>query len=188
MAELEEFDGPIVLYVGQLLPHKRPDLLLQAYHVLTTYLLPEAHLVLLGPGRNERYHRALVTLAAEMNLHRARIPGWLTPEQLAAYYRRADVFATMSEHEGVCVPLLEAMSFDLPVVARAFGAIPETMGDAGLLLPGEEDPIFVAEALAELLASPPLRSEYIRRGRRRLARFDMSAAHATFLGHLTSVA
>ena len=76
-----------------------------------------------------------------MNLHRARIPGWLTAEQLAAYYRRADVFVTMSEHEGVCVPLLEAMSFEVPVVARAFGAIPETMGDAGLLLPAEDDPV-----------------------------------------------
>jgi glycosyltransferase involved in cell wall biosynthesis len=188
MADLEALDGPIVLFVGQLLPHKRPDLLLQAYHVLTTYLLPQAHLVLLGPGRNQRYHQALVTLAAEMNLDRARIPGWLTPEQLAAYYRKADVYATMSEHEGVCVPLLEAMSFDLPVLARAFSAIPETMGDAGLLLPAEDDPIFVAEALAELVTASSLRSELIRRGRLRLDRFDVEGAHTTFLAHLASVA
>ena len=137
LSALDNLDGPLVLFVGQLLPHKRPDLLLQAYHVLTTYLMPDAHLVLLGPARLERYHRGLQTLAAELNLHRAQITGWLTREQLAAYYRRADVFATMSEHEGVCVPLLEAMSFDVPVVARAYGAIPETMGDAGLLLPPE---------------------------------------------------
>jgi glycosyltransferase involved in cell wall biosynthesis len=184
MAELEELDGPIVLYVGQLLPHKRPDLLLQAYHVLITYLLPEAHLMLLGPGRNARYHRALLTLASEMNLHRARIPGWLTSEQLAAYYRKAAVFVTMSEHEGVCVPLLEAMSFDVPIVARAHGAIPETMAGAGLLLPAQEDPFLVAEALAEVLTSDGLRGELVRRGRQRLAQFDVEAAGATFLGHL----
>jgi glycosyltransferase involved in cell wall biosynthesis len=188
VAELETLDGPLILFVGQLLPHKRPDLLLQAYHILTTYLRPDAHLVLLGPARLERYRRVLVTLTAEMNLHRARIPGWLTPEQLAAHYRRADVFVTLSEHEGVCVPLLEAMSFDVPVVARVYSAIPETMGDAGLLLPAEDDPLLVAEALGEVLGAPTLRSELIRRGRRRVRDFDVEAAHAAFLGHLASVA
>jgi glycosyltransferase involved in cell wall biosynthesis len=181
MAELEAWDGPIVLFVGQLLPHKRPDLLLQAYHVLTTYLLPDAHLVLLGSARNEKYGRALTELATEMNLHRARVPGWVSTEQLAAYYRQADVFATMSEHEGVCVPILEAMSFDLPVVARSFGAIPETMGSAGLLLPPEEDPFLIAEALAEVLGSVPLRSELTRRGRDRLTAFGIDVAQAVFL-------
>lgn len=187
-SELAALDGPMILFVGQLLPHKRPDLLLQAYHVLTTYLLPDAHLVLLGPGRLERYRRALITLAAEMNLHRARIPGWLTVEQLAAYYRRADVFATMSEHEGVCVPLLEAMSFDVPVVARAFGAIPETMGGAGLLLPAEDDPVLCAEAIEEILTDHDLRKRLATRGRQRVNDFSVNAAHATFLGHLASVA
>ena len=185
---LKELDGPLLLFVGQLLPHKRPDLLLQAYHVLTTYLVPDAHLVLLGPGRLERYQRALQTLALQLNLHRARIPGWVTPEQLAAHYRRADVFVTMSEHEGVCVPLLEAMSFNVPVVARSFGAIPETMGDAGLLLPADEDPFLAAEAIAEVLTSEELRSKLIARGRSRLQSFDIETARATFLGHLLQVA
>jgi glycosyltransferase involved in cell wall biosynthesis len=188
VSELEALDGPVVLFVGQLLPHKRPDLLLQAYHVLTTYLMPDAHLVLLGPARLGRYRQALTTLAAEMNLHRARIPGWLTAEQLVAYYRRADVFATMSEHEGVCVPLLEAMSFDVPVVARAFGAIPETMGGAGLLLPPEDDAVLCAEAVSELLTDDDLRAKFADRGRQRLNDFSVGAAHATFLGHLASVA
>ena len=186
--ELEALDGPLILFVGQLLPHKRPDLLLQAYHVLTTYLCPEAHLVLLGPARLEQYHQALMVLSRELNLHRAYIPGWLTPAQLAAHYRRADVFATMSEHEGVCVPLLEAMSFDVPVVARTFGAIPDTAGNAALLLPGGDDPVLVAEALAEVLSDHPLRAELVRRGRCRLDAFDVSQAHAAFLGHLASVA
>jgi glycosyltransferase involved in cell wall biosynthesis len=184
VAALDELDGPLVLFVGQVLPHKRPDLLLQAFHILSTYLQPEAHLVLLGPGRLERYRVAVQTLAAELNLHRARIPGWLTREQLAAYYRRADVFTTMSEHEGVCVPLLEAMSFDVPVVARAYGAIPETMGDAGLLLPADADPFLIAEALSEVITLEALRTELIDRGRKRLTDFDVDTARATFLGHL----
>jgi L-malate glycosyltransferase len=184
---LDALDGPLILYVGQLLPHKRPDLLVEAYHVLTTYLLPEVHLVLLGPARLESYQRALETLTLDLNLHRAQITGWLTRERLAAYYRRADAFVTMSEHEGFCVPLLEAMSFEVPIVARAFGAIPETLGDAGLLLPPEEDPLLVAEAMAELLTSETLRAEFARRGRQRLTAFDVEAANATFLQHLLHV-
>jgi L-malate glycosyltransferase len=186
-AELAGLDGPLVLFVGQLLPHKRPDLVIQAYHVLTTYLLPEANLALLGRSRSDRYLRALQTLALELNLHRARIPGWLTPAELAAYYRRADLFVTMSEHEGVCVPLLEAMSFDVPVIARAYGAIPETTGPAGLLLPAEDDPIVVAEAMAELLESVSLRREFAKRGRKRLEHFSVEAARSTFLANLASV-
>jgi glycosyltransferase involved in cell wall biosynthesis len=188
MEELDSLDGPFLLYVGQLLPHKRPDLLLQAFHVLSTYLMPEAHLALLGPARNERYRQALTTFVQETNLHRVRIPGWLTSEQLAAHYRKADVFITMSEHEGVCVPLLEAMSFDVPVVARAFGAIPETMGDAGLLLPADAGATLVAEALAEVIRRDSLRRVLVDRGRQRLRDIDAEQAQATFLSHLASVA
>lgn len=184
MEALGRIEAPIALYVGQLLPHKRPDLLLQAHHVLTTYLVPDAQLVLLGPARAEAYHRALREFAAELNLQGVQFPGWVTDAQLAAYYANADVFVTMSEHEGFCVPLLEAMSFDVPVLARAFGAIPDTMGDAGLLLPPDDDPMLIAEATAELLTSPALRSGLVECGRRRVAAFDVDVANATFLGHL----
>lgn len=187
-AQLRALTGPVVLFVGQLLPHKRPDLLLQAFHVFTTYLCRDAHLVLLGPARIERYGKALRTFATELNLPQVRIPGWLRPEELAAYYRRADVFVTMSEHEGVCVPLLEAMSFNVPVLARAYGAIPETMNDAGLLLPPDADATLVAEAIAEVLCDDRLRQELVERGRRRVGQFDVHAAQASFLRHLAAVA
>lgn len=186
-ADLAGLEGPLVVFVGQLLPHKRPDLLIQAYHVLSSYLRPEANLALLGRSRSDRYLRALQTQALELNLHRARIPGWLTGEALAAYYRRADLFVTMSEHEGVCVPLLEAMSFDVPVIARDYGAIRETLGSAGLLLPAGEDPFLVAEAMAELLESDSLRRDFVTMGRERVGQFSVEAARSTFLANLASI-
>ena len=185
---LRSLDGPLVLFVGQILPHKRPDLLLQAFHLLATHLLPEANLAMLGPTRLGHYHRALQQQARELSLPHVILPGWLRVEELVAFYRAASVFATMSEHEGVCVPLLEAMSFDLPVVARAFAAIPETMGDAGLLLPSEENPALVAEALAEVLTNDALRADLVARGRRRVEEFGPDTAVMTFLDHLASVA
>jgi glycosyltransferase involved in cell wall biosynthesis len=184
---LDQLEGPLVLFVGQILPHKRPDLLLHAYHILSTYLLPEANLAMLGPTRLAPYHEALLTQARELGLRYAVIPGWLTLEELVAFYRRASVFATMTEHEGVCVPLLEAMSFDVPVLARDYAAIPETIGDAGLVLPPGDDPALVAEALALLITENSARSTLIGRGRRRLAAFDPDDAGASFLSHLGSI-
>lgn len=182
----DQVGGPIVLFVGQLLPHKRPDLLLQAHHVLRTYLVPEAHLVLVGRARQARYRRGLEMFIEELALD-AHITGWVTGGALVALYRAAACFVTMSEHEGFCVPLLEAMALDVPVVARDFAAVPETMGGAGVLLPAEEAPVLAAEAISQVLSDDGLRAELIRRGRRRVEAFRRESTDAVFLSHLEAV-
>jgi glycosyltransferase involved in cell wall biosynthesis len=178
-----EMKGPLILFVGQLLPHKRPDLLLQAYHVLVTYQMPEARLALVGGGRSEVYRRALEEYIGELQLA-AWITGWVSDRELTALYRKASVFVTMSEHEGVCVPLVESMAHGVPVIARRWAAIPETMGDAGLLLPPEDDPVLAAEAIHAVLTDQALATDLSARGNSRLRAFDLAAAQATFLSHL----
>ncbi|HET6794993.1 MAG TPA: glycosyltransferase [Acidimicrobiales bacterium] len=180
--------GPVVLFVGQLLPHKRPDFLVQAFHFLVTYLVPDAHLVMVGAQRMPRYASAVATQVAELNLRGVRLTGSVSDAELAAWYRRADLFVTASEHEGFCVPLLEALAFGLPVLARRFAAVPETLGDAGLLLPPEASPAEAAEAMAMLIADRPLADALAARGHGRLAAYDPDAARATFLRHLLSLA
>jgi glycosyltransferase involved in cell wall biosynthesis len=176
--------GPVVLFVGQLLPHKRPDFLLQAYHALTTYLDPEAHLILVGSPRLPRYTAALELLVRELHLPRAWITGRVGDDELVAFYRRADLFVTASEHEGFCAPLLEAMAFDVPVLARSFAAIPETVQDAALLLAPDDGPLVMAEAMRLALEDDALRAGLVRRGRRRLAHFAPDAARAALVSHL----
>lgn len=183
---LSEVEGPIVLFVGQLLPHKRPDLLVEAFHCLVTNLVPDANLFLVGRG-NPVLRESLETFASELGLA-VHMPGWVSDPQLAAHYRAASCFVSLSEHEGVCVPLVEGMAFDLPVLARSFAAIPETVADAALLLPPDDDPLLVAEALALLLTDQPLRRALVRRGRERLGAFDPKEAQARFLSHLMAVA
>jgi L-malate glycosyltransferase len=186
--ELERrYDGPALLFIGQLLPHKRPDLLVEAYHVLATRLLPDASLFLVGAPRIESYRRAIRRLIRELSLPRARLVGSVSDERLAAYLRRADLFVTATEHEGLCLPLLEAMAFDVPVLARDYAAVPDTLGGAGMLLPRDSGPILMAEAMAEMLANAPLRAELTARGRRRLADFDPEVARAEFLTQLGEV-
>jgi glycosyltransferase involved in cell wall biosynthesis len=180
--------GPLVLSVGQLLPHKRPDLVVQAYHVLVTYLLPDAHLALVGPARLPRYRRALQTFVYELNLAYAWITGPVSDAELVAFYRRADVFVSASEHEGFGVPLVEAMAFGVPIVTQASAAIPETIGNAGIVLPPIGDPVLLAEAVAEVLTDLSLAERLRRRGTERLERFSPDKARSLFLALLSKIA
>lgn len=178
---------PAVLFVGQMLPHKRPDLLLQAFHVLTTFLRPEAALVMVGSSRTRPYAGALRTYARQLRLRRLWFTGPISREELAACFRACDVFVTMSEHEGFCVPILEAMAFDLPVIARGCTAVPETVGDAGIVLPPEPDPILAAETIAAVLDDARLRDDLVDRGRRRVKEFGLDAARAAFLDNISEL-
>jgi glycosyltransferase involved in cell wall biosynthesis len=158
----------VVLFVGQLLPHKRPDLLVEAMHVAVTYFGLRATLVLVGQNRFARYSEAVSAQVRELNLPQVHLVGLVDDERLAAIFRRAVAFVTVSEHEGFCVPLLEAMAFDVPVIARACAAIPETVGDGGLLLPAWAGAELIAEAITRVMEDTALRSDLIARGRRRL--------------------
>ncbi len=180
-------DGPVLLFVGQLLPHKRPDLLIEAFHVLSTYLLPEAHLLMVGAAPLPAYAQRLSTFIDELSLSRVHMLGRLPAGKHAAAYRGADGFVTASEHEGFCVPLLEAMAVELPIVARAHGAIPETLGDAGVLLPPESGALLLAEAMLEVVTDVDLRGELVRRGLERLPLFDPDQARAAVLEQLLGV-
>jgi L-malate glycosyltransferase len=176
-----DFDAPLLLFVGQLLPHKRPDLLVKAMHVAATYLGTQAVLLLVGQNRFVRYADAISAQVRELNLPQVHVIGSIDDARLAAMFRRATAFVTVSEHEGFCVPLLEALAFDVPVVARACAAIPETVGDAGLLLPGWAGAELVAGAIDRVVSDAALREELIRRGRNRLQELTEVDASVTML-------
>lgn len=182
----EVVEGPVALYVGQLSPHKRIDALFEAYHVLTTYIDPKVTLIVVGSGRLRRYRDALLTYASELNLARMWATGAVPESHLAAFFRRADLFVTLSSHEGFCAPLVEAMAFDVPIVATRAAAIPETVGEAGLLLPAEPDPITAAEGIHEGLANEQLRKMLIKNGRSRLAELDPEKASSELRSQISA--
>lgn len=159
--------APLVLCVAQLLPHKRPDFLIEAMHVARTYLGFPGTLCLVGHQRVAPYARAVRRQIAELGVTGVDLMGPVDDDFLTALYRTADVVVSASEHEGFCLPLIEAMSFGVPVLARACAAVPETVGDAGILVPPGRGPAFFAEALTELLSDTALQEELSRRGRDR---------------------
>jgi glycosyltransferase involved in cell wall biosynthesis len=179
--------GPLILCVAQMLPHKRIDLVLQAFHLIITHHLPDAHLIVVGSSRHQRYAESIRGLADDLALEHLWLAGEVDDDVLAAMYERADVLVVASEHEGVCVPLVEAMAFGIPIVARANAAIPETLGGCGLLVEGDALAGLLAEALLAVLDDGRVSAELRRRSTARLAAFDPQVAQAALVANLASV-
>ena len=137
----------MLLFVGRLSPNKCHERLVEALWVYRRLYDPDARLHLVGPTVTPEYAEAVFAFADELGLADAvRHAEGLTGAELAAWYGDADVFVCLSEHEGFCIPLLEAMRADTPIVALDAGAVGETLADAGLLLE-EARPATVAAAV-----------------------------------------
>ncbi|MDP1848837.1 MAG: glycosyltransferase [Solirubrobacteraceae bacterium] len=162
---------PTILFVGRLAPHKRQDAVIRAFELYRRRHAPDARLVLVGAPINWPYDAAMRALAEELSPGRVAIESGLTREQLAERWRSAHAFLCLSEHEGFCIPLLEAFHFGVPVIARAIGGVPEVAGDAALLLADADDESVAAEALALAVGDSELRAELRARGAARVAAY-----------------
>lgn len=159
------------LFVGRLAPNKCQHDLIKALAAYRRLYDPDAELVLVGKPTFSRYAAAVEKFVAATGLGGAvRVEGSVSPAELAAQYRAADVVVCLSEHEGFCAPILEAMAHGVPVVAYAAAAVPETVADAGLVLPDKASPR-VAAAVHRVLTDPVLRQTLVARGRQRARDF-----------------
>ena len=117
-----------------------------------------------------RYYAPIRALIAEFQMlpDRFWFTGPVPDEDLGAFYRWADVYVSLSEHEGFCVPLVEAMAADVPVLAYSAGAVAETLGGAGVLF-APKDLEFAAEMLGAARLRSAIRERRARRSAPRLA-------------------
>lgn len=130
-------DGYVnILFVGRIAPNKRQEDVIRAFYFYRKFFQPKSRLFLVGAyGGMESYYQRLTAYVECLGLTDSVIfPGHIKFNAILAYYKLADVFLCMSEHEGFCVPLTEAMYFDVPIVARAAAAIPDTLGGGGILV------------------------------------------------------
>jgi L-malate glycosyltransferase len=180
--------GASWLFVGRLAANKAQHDLIKALAVYRRFADPRAHLHLVGGGLDTTYGRALREYSTALGVADAvHFPGGVSSDALAAYYASADVFVSCSEHEGFCVPIIEAMARGLPVVAYAAAAVPETAGAAAILL-DDKHPEMVAAAVERLLADGTLRSHLVEAGRARVRAYDTTETGRVFIATLNSVA
>ena len=162
------------LFVGRVAPNKAHHDLIKAFAAYRRAYDPDAVLRIVGAPSSADYSQALRSFVEALGLTDAVVfAGPVSEALLAAHYRAADVFVCVSDHEGFCVPLLEAMHHRLPVVAYASSAVPETLGDAGLLLEGKAATT-VAAAVHRVLVDGDLRAGLVAAGGRRLADFSLA--------------
>jgi glycosyltransferase involved in cell wall biosynthesis len=159
--------------VSRLAPNKRQDHLVRVLAALRATAQPEARLAIPGSWNDtESYVAGIRRLAEDLDVAGAvSIPGEMTDSELGDLYARASVAVCASEHEGFGMHLLEAWAFEVPVVARAAAAVPETLGDAGLLVEGD-DPLLWAAVVDRAIGDAGLRRALVERGGRRLASFS----------------
>ena len=155
-----------VIFVGRLSPNKRQDELIKAFALYQRHREPDSRLLLIGGPVGPTYTAHLERVTAASGARNVVIGGRPQPE-LNDAYRAASVFVCLSAHEGFCLPLLEALHFELPVIARRAGAVPEVLGNAGVLIE-EEDLPTIAELIDLCVRDEDLREELRRRGRQRL--------------------
>lgn len=180
LARGKESGGADLLFVGRIVPNKAQHDLVKALAAYRQGYDPRARLHLVGGISAPRYMRALRRFVGALDLwDSVDLGGSVSDGDRSAYYRGADVFVCLSDHEGVCVPLLEAMHYGVPIVAFASSAVPETLGDAGLLLPSKE-PTLVAAAVHRVLTDADLRSRLVTAGRVRVKEFDLARTRVRF--------
>ncbi len=176
--------GTDLLFVGKVSPHKGQDDLVKALATYRRLYDPDARLHLVGGAISEEYQNALERFADELGLLDAvEIAGSVTHEELIAYYTGADAFVCLSNHEGFCVPLLEAMYHRLPIVAHTTTAVPETVQGAGLILPNKE-PARVAAAINRVVTDATLRSALARAASERVETFALPRVQDGFASAL----
>lgn len=168
------------LYVGRLAPNKCIHDTIKAFYYYHTWIEPASRLLLVGTGDGlQAYVDYLYDLVTELELDGAIVFAGhhAASEGLAAFYQMADLYVSMSEHEGFCIPLLEAMYYETPVVAHKATGVPYTMGDAGVLI-DEKVPAYTAEVTHEIITNKTFQHQLLTRQHERLADFSPDAMRA----------
>lgn len=161
-----------LLFVGRCAPNKRIEDLLFTLYYCQKYVHRDTRLIHVGSAAGlERYQALLRTKARELKVENFVMAGSVRADELRAYYQSADAFLCLSDHEGFCIPLLEAMGHGVPVVAFDAGAVAETMDGSGILLREKQFDV-IAETVHRAATDVPLRQAIVRGQTERLQRYE----------------
>ncbi|OQY44874.1 MAG: hypothetical protein B6242_11710 [Anaerolineaceae bacterium 4572_78] len=163
-------DKTNILFVGRIAPNKKfEDIILTFYYFKQIH--PTANLILVGSSKGmEKYLAYLQTLVQQLKLSDIMFTGHVSGAELVAYYQSADVYLSMSEHEGFGVPLLESMQFNVPIIAYHNTAIPETLDGSGILFKTKNH-VAIAELMAMVIEDKHLQNKITAHQQQRLPYF-----------------
>jgi glycosyltransferase involved in cell wall biosynthesis len=185
-ARLARYDDGLIniLFVGRGAPNKRIEDVLAAFYYFQRYVEPNSRLIHAGSYAGlESYQALIFTRIRELQLANVDLVGSVPQADLNACYRSAHAFLCMSEHEGFCIPLIEALVHAVPVLAYPAGAVPETLAGSGVLV-NEKRFDLIAEMLGRLVHDQRLRAAVLAGQRARLAAYENRDLAAELRAHL----
>ena len=176
-----------VLFVGRVIPNKRFEDVIKAFHLYQRSFNPHSRLILAGDYRGlERYHAALLALVDRLGTKDVHFSGHIPFSELLAYFELADVYLSLSEHEGFGVPILEAFYREIPVIGFDAGAVGETMNGGGVLI-REKDFLRIAGIIDVLVRDEGLRRAAVSGQRKALERYGRENVAAILRQHIEEV-
>ena len=180
-------DATNILFVGRLIPNKKIEDLVRTFAVYRRRYDPGTRLLVVGAHSGfDDYHASIATLIRDLHISGVHLFDHVTNEELTALYDVADLFLSASEHEGYCVPLVEAFWKRIPVVAFAATAVPATM-DGGGVLYDRKDPRHVGSIINAILQDSVLEDSILRAQDAALARIRAHDFSGTLLRLLDQV-
>lgn len=176
-----------IVFVGRIVPNKKFEDVIACFAAYKEKYDPTARLFLVGNYQEtDLYYQYLQDVIKKCGVGDVIFPGHIAFNAILAYYKIADLFLCMSEHEGFCVPLVEAMFFETPIVAYASTAIPGTLGGSGVLVETKE-PEAVAEKMHQVITDQAYREEIIEKQKRRLEDFSYDRIKEQILDEIGKV-
>jgi glycosyltransferase involved in cell wall biosynthesis len=169
-----------ILFVGRVAPNKKIENLIRGFGTYQKYFNEKSRLFLVGSyDENGTYYTKLEKYIALSGVENVVFSGHIKLNEVLAYYHLADIFLCMSEHEGFCVPLVEAMFFGIPVIAYDKCAVKETIGRSGFLI-NEKNFLVFAKSIDYLIRHPETREKIISAQTSRLSDFDTKKTISQF--------
>lgn len=160
-----------IIFVGRIAPNKKQEDIIRTFYCYKK-INPESRLILVGSWAGmEKYYNRLKKYVAVLKLDDVIFTGHITFDEILAYYQTANIFLCMSSHEGFCVPLAEAMFFNIPVIALDAGAVADTLGESGVLLP-DNNPFYASEKISMILNDETFRHDILKKQKKRLSDFS----------------
>ena len=176
-----------VLFVGRVIPNKKFEDIIRAFHAYKTFFNPQSRLLLVGSHSGfERYVTMLHRFIARLGAGDVHLVGHVSNEELTAYYELGDIFLCASEHEGFCVPIVESFHMGIPVLAYAATAVPSTMDGAGVLYTNK-DPMHMAALVNAIIEDRQLADRIVDGQYAALNRLQVKDFGGTLLKHVDRV-
>lgn len=197
----EKFDAPVIpvfnemfrdgktniLYVGRIIPNKKVEDVIRTFHLYNKYFNKNSRLFIVGENRGfERYYSALLDMVETLKVKNVHFTGHIPEDELISYFRMADIYLHMSEHEGFCAPVPEGFFLNIPVIAYNEGAVKETMNKGGLLL-NKKEFLKTAALIDKVVSDNGLREKVLETQKESLKKYFMNRTGKILLDHLKNI-